>query len=314
MNRFMRVRIPFWVLPVAVLGWGFAAFGQEKPAQNAPAQKTKPGYRTLAEGVLKPVSPARQVAESFSRHNVVELLAVDAKFDWAKNVDFRRDIWSLEFNFKPVRMVWVDVPQPSGKMRRKLIWYMIYNVTNPGKIMHPVKQPDGTFKPEFVDREIRFVPKFLLESTELGKAYPDRVIPVALGPIQLREDLRKPTLRELQALGSPLPEKPARQFLTSVEICRKIQVGQTLWGVAMWEDIDPRIDRFSIYVEGLTSAYKWKDDPGKYKAGAPLGTYRQFTHKILKLNFWRPGDEFFEHEREVRFGAPGEVDYEWVYR
>ena len=64
------------------------------------------------------------------------------------------------------------------------------------------------------------------------KVYPDRVIPVALDPIRLRED-------------------PQRRFLTSVEMCREIPVGETLWGVATWEDIDPRIVRFSIYVSGL---------------------------------------------------------------
>ena len=96
-------------------------------------------------------------------HDVVELLAVDDNFDWAKEVTFRHDVWSLDFKFKPVRMMWVDVPQRDGKMQRKLIWYMVYSVTNPGKTMHPVEQPDGTYKVEFVDEPVRFVPVFSLE-------------------------------------------------------------------------------------------------------------------------------------------------------
>ena len=64
-----------------------------------------------------------------------------------------------------------------------------------------------------------------------------------------------------------LREDPNRQFLTSVEMCREIAVGETLWGVATWEDIDPRIVRFSVYVFGLTNAYRWKDEPGEYKPG-----------------------------------------------
>ena len=51
-----------------------------------------------------------------------------------------------------------------------------------------------------------------------------------------------------------------------------------------------------------------------YKAGDPIGTGRRLSRKTLKLNFWRPGDEYYEHEKEIRFGVPGEVDYEWVYR
>ncbi len=36
--------------------------------------------------------------------------------------------------------------------------------------------------------------------------------------------------------------------------------------------------------------------------------------KTLKLNFWRPGDQYFENEEEIRYGIPGRVDYEWIYR
>ncbi len=82
----------------------------------------------------------------------------------------------------------------------------------------------------------------------------------------------------------------------------------------MWEDLDPRIDFFSIYVQGLTNAYRWKDEPGKFQKGSDLGTGRVLSRKTLKINFWRAGDEYYEKEKEIRLGAPGEVDYEWVYR
>jgi len=285
------VCLAVWSVALAVV----AVVCRPVAGQQDPPDEAKKPYRKLAPGVVQTVDSKRQLEESFSRHDVVELLAVDQNFDWAKNIPFRRDIWTLDFKFKPVRMIWVDVPQKGGKMRRKLIWYMVYSVTNPGKTMHPVKAEDGTFKVEYVDQPIRFIPEFLLESQEFSKAYPDRVIPVALGPIRLREDRN-------------------RRFLTSVEICREINVGETVWGVAMWEDVDPRIDRFSVYVQGLTNAYKWKDEPGRFKKGDPIGTGRRLSRKTLKLNFWRPGDEYFEHEREIRYGIPGEVDYEWVYR
>ncbi len=261
----------------------------------AQAPKSTGPHRKLAPGVLKTIDPARRLDESFSRHDVVELLAVDPTFDWAKDVAFRHDVWALDFRFKPMRMVWVDIPQASGRMQRKLIWYMVYSVTNPGKIMHPVPAADGTYKVEYVSRPVRFLPEFLLASPEFNKVYPDRVIPVAVGPIQLREDR-------------------TRRFYTSVAMCREIAVGETLWGVATWEDVDPRIDRFSVYAKGLTNAYRWRDSQGTYKKGDPVGTGRRLLRKTLKLNFWRPGDEYFEDEKEIRYGIPGEVDYEWVYR
>jgi len=265
-----------------------------KPSTAAPLPTNR--YRQLAPGVMLSVDPKTEVQETVSRHDVVELLAVDPNYDWAKDVSFRRDIWHLEFKFKPLRMVSVDVPQGTGVMKKKLIWYMVYTVPNPGKVLHPVKDEDGTFKVQTPDKPIRFVPEFLLQSTELNKAYPDRVIPVALGPIRSRED-------------------PNRTFDTSVEIAaREIKSGETVWGVAMWEEIDPRIVRFSVFVKGLTHAYRWKDEPGAYKTGDQLGKGRRLASKTLRLNFWRPGDEFNLREEEIRYGIPGEVDYEWVYR
>ena len=279
-------------------------------AQNAPADKAAK-YRQLAPGVLETVDPMRALDESVSRHDIVELLAVDQSFDWAKKIPFRHDVWVLEFKFKPMRMVWVDVPQAGGRMQRKLIWYMVYSVTNPGKIMHPVEDKSlgyelydkrQVWEVKMVDRPIRFVPELLLEGHQFmkddegfTKVYPDRVIPVADAVIRMREDRNRP-------------------FLTSVEISREIAVGETVWGVATWEDVDPRVVKFSVYVSGLTNAYRWKDEVGGYKQGDSIGTGRKLFRKTLKLNFWRPSDEYFEHEEEIRYGVPGGVDYEWVPR
>jgi hypothetical protein len=97
-----------------------------------------------------------------------------------------------------------------------------------------------------------------------------------------------------------------------------------VWGVATWTDVDPRIDFFSVYVGGLTNAYRWEDMAGAYKPGDPPGKGRRFARKTLQLNFWRPGDEVAQHEREIRYGVPlaqpqlydvaDGVAYRWVYR
>ena len=322
MNCLRYVRV--WSAALMLVLAYTAVNAQEVPPTNEPAADqagednstpkpptTKSPYRKLAPGVMKSVEPRQKLEESTSRHDVIELLAVDPKLDFAKDVPFRHDVWTLEFKFKPVRMIWIDIPQPSGYMQRKLIWYMVYSVTNTGKVMHPVKElelPYDTHKEELLyevqtkESPIRFIPEFLLEGhqfmkddTGFTKVYPDRVIPVAMGPISQRED-------------------PKRKFLNSVEMSREIDVGKTLWGIATWEDIDPRIVRFSIYAFGLTNAYRWKDTSGEFKKGDPIGAGRKLYRKILKLNFWRPSDQFFEHEEEIRYGIPGGVDYRWVYR
>lgn len=265
-----------------------------------PAQADPAPSRSLAPGVMKTIVPEPLVSESFDRHPIVELLAVKPNLKMARETTFRRDIWHLDFKFKPVRFIWIDVPQSSGRMQRKLIWYMVYSATNNGGALHPVRDANGTYTTETIDKPIRFIPAFLLESPEFNKAYPDRVIPLALPAIGRREDAARESRGE---------------FLNSVTMAKdEIQVGQTVWGIATWESIDARIDRFAIYVTGLTNAYRWSDEPGAYTPGAGIGTGRRLSREILKLNFWRPGDEFDQNEKEIRYGTPKEVDYEWLYR
>jgi hypothetical protein len=298
---------------------------QAKTKQAVPSLKSP--YRPLAPGVMITIDPMRELKETIDRHDVVELLAVDSKFDWAKDITFRRDVWVLDFKFKPVRMIRVDIPQPSGYMQQKLIWYMVYSVTNTGKVLHPVEDVELTYETaekkllyrvdDTVDQPIRFVPEFLFEAcvrrpdkSVLTKVYPDRVMPLAMAAIRMRED-------------------PNRQFLSSVEMCRNLAVGETQWGIATWEDVDPKTFRFSVYVVGLTNAYRWTDEKGAVKPNDPIGKGRKLYRKTLKLNFWRPGDPFFEREDEIRYGLPEEflpkdregrpiipkgLDYEWVYR
>jgi len=271
----------------------------ESPKQEAsPLQEQILGVpRKLAPGVLITIPPDVQVAETHNRQDIVELVSADAQLEWARNVDFRRDVYCLEFEFKLPRVVAVDLPQPSGRLQRKSIWYLVYRVTNRGGALRPIPEDDGTYRVETVDVPVLFVPSFYLEAQGPGgeKRYPDRVIPLAKPIIQAREDR-------------------AIQFFDSTEIARTLQVGQSVWGVAMWEDVDPAIDKFCILVVGLSNAYKWEDPPGAYKVGDPIGQGRVFQRKVLKLNFWRPGDEFIVKETQVRFGQPGAVDYEWVYR
>ncbi len=83
---------------------------------------------------------------------------------------------------------------------------------------------------------------------------------------------------------------------------------QEVWGLATWEDIDPRIDFFSIFVNGLTNAYKPVDLPDVYQAGEKPGTGREILSKTLRLNFWRPGDTIDEYEDHIYYGVPYSPD------
>lgn len=296
-------------------------------AQEA-AESAAPQF---ASGVLTTIDPEIDPEDTYGVHDVVEL-RTDASlarepnlntksrtlFEMAHNVVFRRDAWCLQLSFKPLRMVYVDVPQPSGKMQRKLIWYMVYRVRNTGVTLGPEQQDDGRYLAVSAEAgPRRFIPQFALASQDLDrqgnrvrKEYLDRLVPAAMPVISRREFSGGELLNSVEMAEQMLEPESGR-----------MQGG--LWGVAIWEDVDPEIDFLSIYVGGLTNAYRWKDAEG-FQAGDPPGKGRKFFRKALQLNFWRPGDSLAENEREIRYGsAPGAgeaygtgegVAYRWVYR
>lgn len=303
------------------------AFGQQKP-------------RKLAPGVLTTIPRSALTEETYSGPlPIVELVSLKTQLDWtpsfteksatlwerSKLVVLRRPIWNIEFSFKPLRMVRVDVPQPSGVMKNKLVWYMVYRIRYVGADLDPAPREDRfgnvTYPStvEGVSGGIRFFPKFTLESKEFKKSYLDRVIPAALGPIAAREKVGKKLYNSITVTSVALQQSSANE-------------DNSIWGVVTWEDVDPRIDFFSVYIKGLTNAYKFADPAGAYNVGDPAGKGRTFTHKHLQLNFWRPGDTIAEHEREIRYGVPirsddaeqekilgvyglkQRLDHLWIYR
>ena len=354
---------------IAWLALALCAFSAPAEAQQA--------RRQFAPGVLTTIPSAPQAEEMFSGPApLVELpiaikdLQYDPKlaaksstvFERAQAAMLRRTIWNLEFSFKPMRMIYVDVPQASGRMQRQLVWYMVYRVRNLGnhlkpkglvtqdavaadteskdpneqvlELVEPEVPPAKELYEKFKDYtdevevfghktdKLRFFPHFVLHSMEYDKEYLDRVIPAALGPIQAREFPGRPD----QVLYNSLN-------ISEVPIAKSDdKTDNSVWGVVTWSDIDPRIDYFVVYVQGLTNAYKFVDPPGAYKAGDPPGTGRQLLKKTLQLNFWRPGDTVDPHEEEIHFGCRLDpdpmdqqkilkeygidkpVDHVWVYR
>ena len=304
--RYLRAVALLLVLSIVASA---AAQDQDSGSARPPA-----GYRKLAPGVLTTVKPNREAADTVSTHNFIEALSLvpDAEFTpftsslsgtmkaKATSTVFRRPVWNLEFSFKPLRFIYVDLPGEDGKLERKLVWYLVYRVRNPGAHQKPVRGEDGKWDIQFVDYPLHFFPQFILESHEFKKAYMDQVLPLAIEPIRRREDANRPLLNSVEIGKVSL--KPSQDQEDGV------------WGVATWTDIDPAIDFFSIYVKGLTNAYRWDDTAGGYKPGDPVGAGKNLTQKTLQLNFWRPGDEHNPDETEIRFGIPNKVDYTWVYR
>jgi len=314
-------------LTLAAFGLGIAALAVAQEPRPAGARKgasPPAGFRKLAPGVETTIAPPvdpQDTVETYNPHSVVELLApgVVPNLDWtpkyspptktlremAKDRPFRRTTWYLQFTFKPLRLIEIEMPAAGGQLERKVVWYMVYRVKNIGGHLKPAENAQADADPlagapqvESVadpGQPIHFFPKFSLEGEIDGvkRAYADQVIPLAIAPIRHREDPNRKLLDSVQISAQGIPLSTATE-------------DNSVWGVATWVDVDPRIDFFSIYVNGLTSAYRWTDPPGAFKAGDPPTTGRQFTRKTLQLNFWRPGDEFNLLEDEIFIGAPND--------
>ena len=276
--------------PVMAAVWACAGLAVAAP----PAA----GFRALAPGTLTVIPPDRSADDAVQRADLLEITAGRADRRWqprhapanstfverAKDRELAGGVWCLEFAFKAPRLLDVDVPVADGRMRRKRVWYLVYRVKNTGGRRLAIDPEDPARRTTVpYEQPVRFIPHFVLESLEAladaegatsYRAYLDRVVPAAMEPIRARE---KP---------------PGRLFDSASMTETDLQPGEQRWGVAVWEDIDPRIDFFSIFVRGLTNSVRWRQIPGsKIGRDDPPGVHMEHALETLRLDFWRPGDD-----------------------
>jgi hypothetical protein len=275
------------------------------------------GFRTLAPGVLTVIPPFTAASDTVVRGDITEITVGHQDLGWkprhaaahttfverGRDREYPRDIWCLEFAFKAPRTIEVDVPAVELRMRRKRIWYLVYRVRNVGgrRTVIDAENPADRAVQSF-DEEISAFPQLVLESRQplaagegglTYRAYLDRVIPAALEPIRRRED--------------PTGTIFTGGLLDSASMAAAtIPAGDSRWGVATWEDVDPRIDFFSIYVTGLTNAMQWRQRAGvAIAADDEPGSGRERALQSLRLDFWRPGDDRNESSDQTSVGFAG---------
>jgi hypothetical protein len=342
--------------------------------------------RKLGDGVLKVIPPQILPEETRTYFPTIkgftppeyrpETSPLSAtSFQQSQNIILRREIGCLEFAFTPLTVKVIEVPQPSGKMQRKTVWYLPFRLRNLGNHYSPQLLDDTTklkFKKTTVTvPEVRVEDKtgllgaenkfYTIEEksreesatdiekiTELAQKdfkelkdqslkKTDQVSKFSLidrffgrfileGRVQTDFELKKkPTDRGLRArkdfdsmskyqkksyLDRIMPtvvpeirkiEAPSTFFYDTVSISRTTIPADPdpnsagVWGVAVWEDLDPRLDFITIHVTGLSNAFKVFEMPDDTK---------QFKHKTLQLNFWRPGDIHDEEGDTIRYGIP----------
>ncbi|MBT4692598.1 MAG: LysM peptidoglycan-binding domain-containing protein [Planctomycetaceae bacterium] len=271
--------------------------------------------RVLAPGVLNTILPEIEEGETVSpRADLIEITTARSYLKWqpqfspstrtlferSKRVPLRRSIWGLEFTFKPFRMIEVDLPQASGKMQRKTLWYMVYRVRYLGEEVHFEEQREALndgdryvrFRNTKKDAEFRyFMPYFTLRSHTYAKEYLDRIIPAATDDIAAVEKVGAPILNSVEMANTKLKREDA-------------ETGKGVWGVVVWEDVDPRTNFFSIYIQGLTNAYHYNDTASEISKGDPIAAGRELEVKTLQLNFYRPGDTIDLVKDTIYYGLP----------
>lgn len=234
--------------------------------------------------------------------------------EMAKQVILRHEIYCLEFAFKPLRHIYIDIPRADGRMQRKLVWYMVYRVRYRGGDLRPAADTVAGVEiykrvEEIHYQSRRFFPMLVLKNHISGKEYLDRILPTARDKIKIREQITAPLYNSVEITRVKIP------FSSD-------SAAPGVWGVATWEDVDPNFDFVSVEVFGLTNAFE-QDGQG------PNAPYRR---KALQLNFYRPGDTMNQTEDLIRFGVPAfedereqkyilehygldeRLDYQWLFR
>lgn len=260
------------------------------------------GFMPLAPGVLTVIRPDASADDLILRGDLLEVTVGQQDKTWtpkraaanstfverSRNRTHLPEVWCLEFAFKSPRLLEVDVPTTELKMRRKQIWYLLYRVRNAGgrRAIAGGAGGAGDGKPEQpfekLEMPVRFIPHFVLESLDpvidadgiaRYRAYLDRLVPNAIPAIRREEKF------------------PADQrlFDSASMTASDMAPGESRWGVAIWEDVDPRIDFFSIYVRGLTNAMHWRRRANAEIRGTdPPAAHMEQALESLRLDFWRP--------------------------
>jgi hypothetical protein len=180
-------------------------------------------------------------------------------------------LWVLDFRFKDPRLITADVPA-RGK---KVCWYLWYQVIN------------NTGKPRL------FFPVFELVTHDKQTRHRDQFLPSVQEEIRRIEDpqnfykIKNSSSISAELIPPSLPDATPK----------------AVTGVAIWDDVDPDANYYSIFVSGLSNGYVVTDP-------VPPDTEEVIRRKTLQLNFRRLGDRYEMKSSEIQFQAPAM----WVYR
>lgn len=220
-----------------------------------------------------------------------------------------------EIQYKPVRMVRMAVVDPkTSQSSRELVWYMVYRIIQRDytelagdgqedllkKLSDPEHDPANA--QDAVQAAPLMIPRFVLRVDDKGseREHIDELNLEIQQAVFSREfGKRGSNLRLLNSIEA-IGETPDPVKSIGPEADRN-PLDKAVYGVAVWRNVDPKTDFFTVFMAGLTNAYRISTDT----SGQEL-----VEGKVVQQKFARPGDEFLQDEQEFRVvGQPV-----WLYR
>lgn len=274
--------------------------------------------RPLAPGVLEVVEPFLDARDSYSVPMRMPDLAAEAYQGYytpqsqtlhgqTRHVILFRNVWQVEFATTGLRQIQLAYRRPDGSTENRHYWYLVYRLRDSGKsLSYEDVSKEGAF--EYIRKELRF------DVSKTDRALgPGKVLPAftlegwvtdadgARTLVSYRDQYLPEVVREIQRVEDPNIRLYDQQEISTTEI-PLAETGSSpgVWGAAVWEGVDPRVNYVSVFVKGLTNA--WQIDPAS--RGAATMAETRILHKTLQLNFWRPGDEVLQHRDDVHYGIP----------
>lgn len=205
------------------------------------------------------------------------------------------DLWMMEVQYKPVRLVWIEVPNATGEgTTREQVWYLVWRAA-----VRPLATPDE--KDLLAVNELDPLPgprQFVPQLTLVTYDDPKTEIPVQI----LKDEILPGALAQIRQIER-------NQYKDMVSVVQNVPEAQPadaedqnwIYGVTTWRGVDAKTDFFKVIFAGFTNGYEVR----KEVADTP-----QVWRKVFTQRFYRPGDQFDPLNREFQYSGQPEWSFQ----
>lgn len=200
----------------------------------------------------------------------------------------------MELQIKPMRLVYVDLPDPkTGEVKKTELWYLVWRSIN-----RPIRKRQGNDNLAVNSLDplpgpMQFLPGFTLVTYDDPETeIPNQILSdeIIVGAIKKIEKIERVQLNNTVAAIQDFP----------AAIAEDAEQQAWVYGVATWSKVDAKTDFFKVIMHGFSNGYENK------------GTVEEpdLWRKVVIQKFTRPGDEFDPNFKEFQFAG----DPIWTYQ